>query len=169
MTDRPTDVRIGIKQDEDAIWHLCQTIHAECAFGGDLDEGMVRLAVGPALAREKGIVGIIDGDNGEIAGAVVLKLTPWWYGPSLHWEDLFFYVAPQYRNGKRDQSLMAFCKWWTEQINDTGLEIPLVVGVFQEGRAEAKTRLWRKNFRQVGGLFVYGPTARGMMGASDVQ
>lgn len=143
-------VRLATRQDEPQLLDVIRAAHSEVALFS-LDEEMVRAMLARAFNREGGIVGVIDGDN-EIAAAIYLLLSNFWYSRDSHLEELFNFVRPTYRNRHHLDHLADFAKMCRDKIN-----IPLVIGVLTNKDVEAKVRLYRRKFGlPAGAFFVVG-------------
>lgn len=142
--------RYATQADEAQMMDLCRTLHADNGLF-NLDEGMVRKMLYRAFNREGGIIGVIDGEN-EIAAAIYILLSNFWYSKDTHLEELFSFVRPAYRKSDYARQLLAFAKECQKAIG-----VPLVIGVLTNQRMEAKVNLYRKKLgKPAGAFFVVG-------------
>ena len=146
----PATVRLATRADEADLMKLCRELHADNGIF-KFDDGMVSTMLNRAFNREGGIIGVIDGKK-EIAGAIYMLLSSFWYSHDNHIEELFNFIRPPYRKSNYGLSLIEFAKDCADKIG-----IPLVIGVLTSKRMEAKVRLYHKLLGMpAGAFFVYG-------------
>ena len=157
MTDKTkTDdlqIRIGTPEDLDGMMRIAMMA---CEENGFLDPNPGKLAaeMWPALHQDHGIVGIIGPQDGEIEGAVLLRIGDMWYSDAQVVEEKAIFIHPEYRSAKggRAKRLCEFSK----RVADT-LGIPLIIGVLSNSRTEAKVRMYRRIMGpEAGAFFLYG-------------
>src|SRR5215469_8131893 len=143
-----SEVRLATRQDEEQLMALCHALHADNGLFS-MDEDMVRAMLHRAFDRQGGIVGVIDGDK-ELAAAIYMLLSNFWYSRDNHLEELFSFIRPPYRNGRYHyiDQLADFAKDCATKIG-----IPLVIGVVTNKRTEPKVRLYRRLFGVPAGAF----------------
>lgn len=153
-TMRPANVRIATKNDEQRVFDLFMMAGEENAMAS-INEAKVWAAIRNATERKGGVLGVIDGENGDLAGVIGLIMAPMWYSEAWHVEELLNYVHPDYRQGTRHcaRDLISFAKWWSEQLG-----MPLLMGVLSNQRTEGKVRLYRRMLPFAGALFWYKGT-----------
>ena len=153
----PGRVRIAERHDEDEVMALCRDLHIENGLF-NLDESKVRGILKRAFDKEGGILGAI-GPSGHIEGMIYMQVSTFWYTSQPCLEELFMYVAPQYRKTRNAIELMHFSKWCSEQSG-----FPLLIGVISNERTEGKVRLYQRQFdKPLGNFFLYsgnGATAQ---------
>jgi len=148
-------VRAAVHDDEEALMDLCCALHKENGLF-EMDDGMVRSMLHRAFNRQGAQIGVIDG-NGEIAAAIYILISNFWYSRDNHLEELFNFVRPRYRKGKFAKSeygtvLIEYAKRSSDE-----LKIPLVIGVITNSRTAAKARLYmRKLGSPAGAFFIHG-------------
>ncbi len=157
MIENEPRVRVGTPSDFNPMVQFLIEMHFENGMAPLSMEKMVP-TLQCLLAQHNGIVGVIDGEGGEIAGAVGLLIAGWWYSEEKHLEDLFTFVRAPYRHMRMARPLLDFAKYAS-----TRLSLPLLMGVLTEERAEAKVRLYQRQLPMVGALFLYRPP--GALGA----
>src|ERR1700677_1958454 len=110
-------VKIADIKHEEEVLVLCRRL---CDENGmfPMHEGKVREMLRRAFEREGGILGII-GDQ-AIEGMIYLLVSSQWYTEESFLDELFLYVAPEYRKSRNAVELMKFAKWCTDQS-----ELPL--------------------------------------------
>jgi hypothetical protein len=149
---RPAAVRIATPTDYARIFDIFMLAAAENAMA-PICEAKVEEAITLATERRNGsVIGIIDGDRGDIAGIIGLVMAPFWYSHEWHCEELLNFVHPDYRMGTRRcaHDLLAFAKWWADQMG-----MALLMGVLSHKRTEGKVRLYRRQLPFAGALFLY--------------
>ena len=145
----PGRVRIVGQEDEEEVMGLCRDLHDENGIF-TLDENKVRAMLRRAFTRDGGILGAI-GPSGSIEGLIYMLVSTFWYSEQPHLEELFMYVAPQFRKTRNAIELMHFAKWCSEQSG-----FPLIIGVISNERTEGKVRLYQRQFdKPLGNFFFY--------------
>lgn len=153
-TEKPTNVRVATRADEDAIFALMYLAHKENGMG-TMNPEKVWLGIRHALSRKGGVIGVIDGADG-IEGMIFLNLSQWWYSDDWHLDEMMNFVHPEHRRKNHARMLIEFAKWFAEEIS-TGLDepMPLFVGVLTTHRVEAKVRLYQRKLQQGGAVFFH--------------
>jgi GNAT superfamily N-acetyltransferase len=151
-----TPIRLADEHDELGVLEMCRLMHAEQPYH-PLNIGkvaaMVRLAIRQGPER-RGILGVI-GDRGELKGGIFLLIDPIWYSDDWQLLEFFNFVRPEYRRLGFANDLLSYAKQCSDHI---GLD--LTVGVFSTVRTQAKIRLYRRWFPQVGAFFLHAPPNR---------
>lgn len=147
-TERPSTVRIATPKDEDEVMRLMRAAFAEQPIF-PLNEQRMRNNIRVCTERRGGVLGVIDGPNG-IEGYLIAVLGQHWYSDVWHLEELSNFVHPDYRKSTHAKDLISFVKWFAEQ-----LQMPVVLGILSTKRLEAKIRLYQRQVRHVGAVFVY--------------
>ena len=154
MSGQP-EIRMGTPSDVHKVMDLAMSA---CDENGFVAPNPARLLkeIWPALNLDKGLVGVIDGKDGSLEGAVLLRIGIMWYSDSQVLEEKAIFIHPNFRSAKggRARHLCEFSK----QVADT-LEIPLIIGVLSNHRTEAKVRLYERQFgKPSGAFFLYNAT-----------
>jgi GNAT superfamily N-acetyltransferase len=104
----------------------------------------------PALNLDRGIIGIIDGEEEAIEAAILLRTAVMWYSDQEIVEERAIFVHPKYRNAKggRASRLCEFAKSVADKLN-----LPLMIGVLSNTRTNAKVRLYERQFGNPAGAF----------------
>lgn len=147
------DVRLAVPADEAELLRLTPMLHEETGYGSYNAE-KVRAMVAKALTRQGGIIGVI-GDIGDIRGCVYLALDPIWYGDDWHLVELWNYVRPDARRDPRAFGVqqVEFAKDCSDRIG-----VRLFIGVFNNVRLEAKTRLYDRHLKRAGAFYIHEPS-----------
>jgi GNAT superfamily N-acetyltransferase len=147
----PTTVRIAQPPDEQRVYDLFMMAASENAMA-PVCEANVWEAIRNATNKKGAVIGVIDGNNGNLAGAVGLVMAPFWYSKEWHCEELLNFVHPDYRRGQvhHASDLIEFAKWWANQLG-----MKLLMGVLTHTRTEGKVRLYRRQLPYAGALFLY--------------
>lgn len=151
MTD--LSVRIGTPEDLDQLMGLATRA---CGENGFIAPNMQKVLeqIWAAVNRDRGLCGVIGPVGGEIEGAILLRITDFWYSDTPVLEEKGLFIRDEYRSAKggRARRLCEFAK----SAADT-LGIPLLIGVLSNSRTEAKVRLYRRQFGEpAGAFFLYG-------------
>jgi Acetyltransferase (GNAT) family len=104
----------------------------------------------PCLNLDKGMVGCIGKQDGEIEGMVVLVIGTLSYTDAPCLEERTLYVKPAYRNAKggRASKLVQFSKSAAER-----LQLPLLIGVLSNAHTEQKIELYKRVLGEPAGAF----------------
>jgi hypothetical protein len=153
MSEENIDVRIGTPEDVHKMMDLAL---AACDENGFVDPNPQKLLgeIWTALNTEDGLIGIIDGGNEVLEGAVLLRIGTMWYSDTKVLEEKAIFIHPDYRKAKgaRAKRLCEFSK-----VVADSLGIPLIIGVLSNNRTEAKVRLYERQFgKPSGAFFLYG-------------
>lgn len=150
MTEKPSNVRIALPKDDLAIFDILRNklYYENGAFSVD-DEKSMR-TIQTATKGQGGIIGIIDGKNGEIAGTIGMQLGQFWYSSDWHIEEYWNFVHPSYRKSEYAKNLIDFAKWCAEQMG-----LILNVGILSTERTEAKQRLYQRRLQPAGMFFFH--------------
>jgi hypothetical protein len=139
-------VRIGTRKDEAQLMDLCHALHADNGIFS-MDDELVGKMLDRAFDRKGGIIGIIDADN-EIAAAIYMVFSHFWYSNDIHLEELFNFVRPQYRKSNFARELLEFAKHCQRTLG-----IPLFTGIVTNKRVEAKVTMYRRKLGPPAGAF----------------
>ena len=142
-------VRIGEPEDVHKMMDLAL---AACEENGFVDPNPQKLLAErwSALNLDKGIIGIIAGEDGTFEGAVLLRVGGMWYSDRQILEEKAIFIHPDYRmaKGGRARRLCEFSKVASDNLN-----LPLIIGVLSNHRTEAKIRLYERVFGKASGAF----------------
>lgn len=142
-------IRLGTPDD---IHRMMDLALSACEENGFVDPNPQKLLseIWSALNLDRGIVGIIEGDDGIFEGAVLLRIGDMWYSDRQVLEEKAIFIHPEFRSAKggRARKLCEFSK----QVADS-LDIPLIIGVLSNHRTEAKIRLYERVFGKASGAF----------------
>lgn len=141
-------VRLARSNDEDAIFKLLTMMHEENGLF-EMDEDAVRGMLKHVIDNQNGVVGIISNPK-EVEAAICLTIDKLWYAKTWCLNDVFNFVAPQYRRSTRAKSLISFAKTYSDEIG-----IPLFMGIVSNVRTEAKIKLLERQMRKAGAFFIY--------------
>lgn len=143
----PGPVRIAEHGDEEEVLVLCRRL---CDENGmyPMSEGKVRDMMRRAFDRQGGILGVVG--NTKIEGMIYMLVSTLWYTEESQLDELFLFVAPEYRKSRNAVELMKFAKWCS---NKSGLS--LMIGVISNHETEGKVRLYQRQFKSAGSFFYY--------------
>ncbi len=142
-------VRVGKPEDLDAVMRIARLAAAEGALL-DYEEGVALQTIYESLNLHNGIMGVIEGDNGELEGTILMRVGPPWCGRTQYIEERSIFVHPDFRNAKggRARRLIEFAKWTAKR-----LDMKLMIGVLSNERTAAKVRLYERVFGKPAGAF----------------
>lgn len=148
MTDRPSNVRTATPEDEQNVLKLMRRAYQEQPIFKLNEDKMLKM-IQRATQRTGGILGVIDGPNG-LEGYLLCVLSQHWYTDDWVVDELSNFVDPDHRRSSHAKNLIEFGKWFAEQMH-----LPLIMGILSTKRTEAKIRLYRRQVRPCGGIFVH--------------
>lgn len=145
VDDITIKVRTGSQADIDGMMRLAL---AACEENGLTDPNPIKLAteIWAGLTFQRGIVGII----GEFEAAILLRVDCMWYSDVDQLIERAIFVHPDYRaaKGGRAKLLCEFAKNAARELN-----MKLVIGILSTIRAEAKERLYSRQFGEPAGAY----------------
>lgn len=144
-------VRIIGRDEQENVMQLCRQLHNENGMFR-MDDAKVRSMLDRAFDKQGGILAGV-GVPGKLEGLVFLLLSSFWYSNDPHWEELFLYVAPEYRKSRNAVELLKFAKWCTDQT-----DYPLFIGILSDLATEQKELLYERQLKPSGAkgrFFVY--------------
>lgn len=146
-------VRLADIADEPSLVSMIREIHAEVGLF-KMDPLAVHAMMRRGVMRDKAILGVI-GDLGNVRASVLLTVERMWYASiqdGLFLNEIFLFVAPEYRTTDYARRLMEF----TKECSDN-LGMPLIIGTASNVRTEGKIRLYRRVFSgaKIGESFMY--------------
>ena len=158
------NVRVGTPNDVHPMMDLAMSA---CDENGFVSPNPAKLLteIWPALNQDRGLVGIIQGKEGNLEGAILLRIGNMWYSDEEVLEEKAIFIHPNFRSAKggRARKLCEFSK----QVSDS-LGIPLIIGVLSNHRTEAKIRLYERQFgKPSGAFFLYNATTGGWKDAAE--
>ncbi len=143
-------VRLATRADEAGLLELCRALHADNGIF-EMEDDLVREMFKRAFDRQGGVIGVIDGKN-ELAAAILMALSHFWYSRQTHLEELFAFVKPSYRKSNYARELLDFAKECQRTLG-----VPLFTGIVTNKRTEAKVMMYRKKLgAPAGAFFVVG-------------
>lgn len=158
MSEQEFKIRLGVPDDIHNIMPIAHMAVEENAF---IRPNIKKLLYGiySALCRDHGLVGVIEGANGEIEGGVLLHVTESWYSDTPMLEEKVIFIHPDYRSAKggRARKLCEFSKHVADKLG-----MPLLIGVQSNSRTEGKIRLYKRQFGPpAGAFFLHGAQTGG--------
>ena len=156
-------VRLGTPEDVHPMMDLSLAASSENGFVNP--NPMKLLAeIWPALNQDGGLVGLIEGENGILEGAVLLRIGSMWYSDDPVLEERAIFIHPDYRSAKGGRA-RRLCEF-TKQVADE-LGIPLIIGVLSNHRTKGKIKLYERQFGEPSGAFFLYNARTGQ--AADTQ
>lgn len=148
MINRPGNVRIACRKDEDEIFNLLCSLYEENAMA-TIDKDKVWRMIHKGTRDKTAIIGVIDGLK-TLAATVALLPSQWWYSSEYQLEEIWNYVTPENRKSTYAKDMIQFAKWCSEEWG-----IPVLMGILSNKRTEAKIGLYSRQIQHVGALFVH--------------
>lgn len=151
-------IRPALPSDIDGLMDMCRVMFDENGIGPQMDEGAVLAEITTAITRSmtgkpRGFLGVI-GDEGKIEGSLFLVTGCVWYNPSYLWlEDRWVFVLPEHRKSKPGQTSNAVELVKCAEYISQSLGLPLMIGILNNTRTEAKVRLYRRILGEPAGAF----------------
>lgn len=147
------DVRIAQADDEPELIRLAELASEEDGQGSfDLDK--VRHVFGLHFYKNGGIIGVIGNPGERLKAYVLMAITQPWYSIDGQVQELSLFVDLDHRKSDFAKQLMIFSKKTSEALN-----LNLSIGVIANEKTEAKFRLYKRQFPQMGAFFRYNPQA----------
>lgn len=149
MFNNDLGVRAGTPED---IIPMMDLAMAACEENGFVNPNPKKLGdeIYSALHLEHGLVGIIEGENGVLEGAVLLRIGSMWYSDDPVIEEKAIFVHPTCRSAKggRARRLCEFTKLVADNLG-----LPLIIGVLSNHRTKGKIKLYERQFGEPSGAF----------------
>lgn len=161
---REVVVRVGKPEDLDAVMRIARLAAAEGALL-DYEEGVALQTIYESLHLHNGIMGVIDGENGELEGTILMRIGPPWCSKQQYIEERSIFVHPDFRktNGRRARLLIEFAKWTAKR-----LDMKLMIGVLSTERTAAKVKLYERVFgKPAGAYWLWSPHEEMTGGTTD--
>lgn len=122
-------------------------------FGEPVSEQKILDHIHEATQRKGAVIGIIDGDFGEIAATVAVAFRQPWYSTVWRLQEGWVFVRPEYRKRGYFRDLFLFMKWYRDQMRAKDPNLQLYSSVWSHKNLPLKLRLWGRFGTQVGGIF----------------
>jgi len=152
-------VRLAKYGDEEKMYDTIVQGHADNGLWPLAPMKIVKLIQSAVLANkaaQEPVIGIIEGENGEIEAMTCMQLETFWYTDEWHIAELFNWVHPDHRSSRHAQELMEFQRRFSDNMTKlTGKKIALITGVMSIKRLEAKMNLFARKYPQIGALYAY--------------
>lgn len=149
MSEVNVKVRVGTPDDVDGMMQLSL---AACEENGLSNPNPTKLLseLWPALNLDHGIVGIIGKPGEKFEAAILLRTDAMWYTDTTMLIERAIFVDPEFRRGSvgRARLLIDFAKEAAES-----LDMPLIIGILSSHRAEAKVKLYKRQFGEPSGAY----------------
>lgn len=151
-------VRQATAEDEAAIYDALVALYADNPVPDSYTPERVKqkIAEGASLAHQyAGLIGIIDGNDGEIAATIgIYPYTPW-YTNEWMLTEMWLFVRPAYRRHHLHKELFAFARAYRDAMSDVaGRPVKMLTSVSSKRRLAAKFRVWNRFADMVGGFFL---------------
>jgi hypothetical protein len=156
-TEKPANVRAATSKDEPAILRLLlQDAEENAAHVAPVDEARIAKQIQACSPKYQGVIGLIDGPDGEPVACTLLVRFQWWWSQAWAYQEVVTYVHPDHRRARHVHDLLQFQRWWVDAMTrGFGYRVYLMCGVLGVHRVAAKIALYRRKFRQAGSVFVY--------------
>ena len=140
-------IRAAIREDVPQIYDLLQEMHRELPMV-EVDLPKSLTFIGDLL--ETGFILVAEVD-GKIVGSIGVGPQQWWCSYRWLLYDYWTFVSKDYR---QSQVIILMFEKIKEFVDKTGLL--LIMGIFSVEQVKRKNKLYRKHFKPMGELFVYG-------------
>lgn len=155
MSDENITVKVATPFDIHDIMDIALSACEENGFVNANPQKLLQ-EIWSALHLKDGLVGIVRGEDGQIQGAILLRIGTPWYSDEKIIEEKAIFIHPDYRGAKigRARMLCEFSKTTADRLG-----IPLIIGVLSNHRTEGKVKLYERLFgKPSGAFFLYGAT-----------
>ena len=139
-------VRSASPEDFNQIMQFCRALHHENGIS-NVDWALVAQKMMQGVNQDGAIIGVI-GPVGKIEGMIYMQISSMWYSGEVILEELFNYVAPEYRRSSNAKALIEFGRSCAERF-----DVPLLIGIISNDRTEEKIRLYRRRLGPPAGAF----------------
>lgn len=154
-------VRLAAPADELALYEMLVALYHDNPMGLQYDPPTVLGRIREGTEQKGAVIGVIDGDQGDIAASVGLFPHTIWYSNVWNYAELWLFVRPEYRNSSYSDELFDFCEYIRARMEaQLGRPFHIQTSVSSEVRLPAKERLWGRRARKIGALYVMDGTAR---------
>jgi hypothetical protein len=157
-TARPDGVRVAVRSDEPAIEELLAMDAAENAAAvASYSAADVQDLIRPCTRETgKGLIGVIDGPDGDPVALVVLGVAKWWWSSAFYLCEQVTFVHPDHRSSRHAQNLVLFARYAADKMTeDMGQRVFLMHGVTATNSADRKVRFLGRFSNYVGSFFIY--------------
>lgn len=160
------NVRLAVRDDEDALMDMVCEMHHEAALRtadgsplpldlemarGELQRAIVPNRNTPDLPAWIGIVG----EPGELHGSIYLSCETTWYSRHIILVERWLFVRPKHRRSNIAATLIDFAK----KSADAAQTYPLIVGHMSSGREAAKSRFYSRHLTPLGNYYSHNGTS----------
>jgi hypothetical protein len=159
-------VRLATHADEDALYDLLMGLHRDNPLGlpyrPEVVLANIRAGTRPEAGKPQAVIGVIDGEDGELLGSVGLFLgQAAWFVDDIWWLfERWLYVRPtDPERAAHATALFEFARESRDKMRaDLGPDYPwsfeVVMSWTGGDRQEAKDRLWAREGEKVGSSFI---------------
>lgn len=105
MNPRNYRLRYASLDDAARVFSFLVPMHAELNAPLELDPGRAYASVRDVL--REGVCLVVETEDGQIAAALGLMITPRWYARGDSLMEIFHYAAPEYRDGQASALMLA--------------------------------------------------------------
>jgi hypothetical protein len=152
MTPKPASVRLAKNTDQELLFALICASDDEWSLGPRDDDkvrNIVHLATIGGLPPRP-VFGVVKGPS-VIEGAVGLYPTEPWNSSSPYLRVFFHFVHPDFRRSRHAVHLSEFAKWFGDAAG-----LPVLFELLHPERTEAKGRMYERQAKRLGGLYMHG-------------
>lgn len=142
-------VRTGTPDDVHKVMDLALACCDEIGLVAPNPTKLVQ-QIWPSLNLEKGIIGLIGDVGKPLEAMVILRVESQWYSDEDCLSEKAVFVAPEFRKSKggRASRLCEFANTCAEKLG-----LPLIIGIMNTHRTEAKVRLYSRIYGAPAGAF----------------
>lgn len=160
-------VRPATVADEERLGSFLVDLHvtSPIAHPFKISPPRVRAMIERGTRGGGGIIGIVDGNKGDVAASIGLFLERYWWSEATFYQATWIFVAPKYRGKVDPASLFEFAEVERQRLesvlHQAGLDFPLFVESSHTNgeRLAARDRLWSRFGRRIGSIFVLTPSS----------
>jgi len=154
---KPENVRAADPDDERDLYDLAMLDLKENAEHiAPISPNKVVALIHHGTRRQGGMIGVIDGPEGGIVGAVCLVPSQWWWSEGYYLQDVFTCVHPDHRKSDYAKDLINFACWASDEwTRGFGYRVYTLTGVLGTKRVRDKIRFFRRMLTLVGAAVLY--------------
>lgn len=156
-TDKPANVRMATKADEDGLLELMMTNVTENAPEFIIPSpDRILKQIRAATDRKSAFLGIIDGPDGKPVACINICFAQWWWSEMWYLQETWNYVHPAHRATKHAENLMKFARWCSDDMTrGFGYRVWLIQGVTAKDNLRSKVAFYSRHLNYMGAIFMY--------------
>lgn len=141
-------IRMAEAEDIPDALELCASLYHEEGVLFEIDPDKARAAIKSFVSN--GVVVLAFSNDGEMVGCAAAVVDTMWWSKTPFLRCVFCYVLPEFRRSTFARDMLRSIKRAGEALG-----VKTVSDVLSERRTEGKCRLYQREFRELGKVFIY--------------